>query len=210
MGRGAIRFALPRRSDRFLKSLEINVIDNSGAPVRNVLITTNEDVLITDEAGKIRINTLTSDSVAMYVNPRSLPFGSTPKLGLEQTTLVPSKENFITINLIYTTRVLGTSKVLLDSQIKGLSPKYSNYLVKLTNGEKTLLRNLDSNGGFSASALSTGTWQAELVLKDKNYNIFTVLNPIQSKELVSGELWELSFIFKENSGKIKIQRGIGR
>ena len=210
MGRGAIRFALPRRSDRFLKSLEINVIDNSGAPVPNVLITTNEDVLITDEAGKIRINTLTSDSVAMFVNPRSLPFGSTPKLGLEQTTLVPSKENFITINLIYTTRVLGTSKVLLDSQIKGLSPKYSNYLVKLTNGEKTLLRNLDSNGGFSASALSTGTWQAELVLKDKNYNIFTVLNPIQSKELESGELWELSFIFKENSGKIKIQRGIGR
>jgi len=210
MGRGAIRFALPRRADRFLKSLEIIVIDDNAQPVPNVLVTTNEDVLITDENGKIRINTLTNDSVAMFVNPRSLPFGSTPMKGLQQTTLVPSKENFVTINLIYTTRILGSAKVIVDSDIKGLSPKFSNYVVKLTNGEETVLRNLDENGGFSASALSTGTWKAELVLKDSNYNVFTVLNPVHTKELNSGDLWELSFIFKENSGKIKIQRGIGR
>ena len=208
--RGSFGLALPRRSDRRLKTLEISVVDNNNNPVSNVLFSIEGIDLITNKEGSLRIETLVSDSIAFSINPRSLPFGSVPVKGLRQSLLIPSKVNTVTVNLDYTTRVKGTAQILRTSGLNTVTPRYTSYVVKITNGEKTVMRNLNPDGSFEAGGLSPGEWKISLILKDEKYNTFEVLNAVQTKLLESGELWDVSFIFKENSGKVKFQRGIGK
>jgi len=208
LGRGTLRLALPRRSDRFLKTLEINVVDHENKAVPNVLITIDDDVLITDENGYISIKTLTHDSVALFVQPRTLPFGSMPIKGLQQRLLTPSKTNHVTIQLTYVNNIIGKSIIQPGDVPIPVKPRFYNFTVKLSNGAETVLRPIADDGSFSASGLANGTWKAEVISKDPNYKAFTVINPISSKELENGDLWKLSIIFKETKGKINIQRGI--
>lgn len=208
--RGSLELAVPRRSDRKLKTLELTIVDDLGAPVSNALVTINKNNLISNKEGKIRVETLIQDSVDVTFDTRSLPFGSKPKNNLQQTIALPTKTTTTPIELTYTTRIRGSAEIRRNSDFGNLVPRYSSYVVRLTQGEKTILRNLKPNGTFEAASLESGTWQVELILKDKDYKIFTVPNSVQTKELAAGELWNISFIFQENGQKVKFQRGIGK
>jgi len=207
---GSFDLYVPRKTDLALKNLAGEVIDITGKPVPNIVLNVAGQSVITDKHGKFIIHTVNTDSVAVLIDRKSLPFGAQPTNGFNQTVYTFDKHAHITINLFKTARILGKVHVKRNSTLQTLRPDFSKFVVIISNGDERIIRNLKTDGSLSVSGLRPGEWQARLKLKDPTYKAFKIKKSEDSRQLENGEEWNLWLEIEENSQGVKVQRGIGR
>ena len=207
---GSFDLYIPRKTDLALKNLAGEVIDINGKPVPNVVLSIAGQSVITDKYGRFVVHTINTDSVVVFIDRKSLPFGAQPANGFNQTVYTFDKHSHITINLFKTSRILGKVRVQRISTLQTLRPDFSKFVVIISNGDERIVRNLKADGSLSISGLRPGEWQARLKLKDPTYKAFKIKKSEDRRQLENGEEWNLWLEIEENSQGVKVQRGIGR
>ena len=207
---GSFDLYIPRKTDLALKDLSGEVIDVDGKPVPNIVLNVAEQSVITDKRGKFTLHTVNTDSVAILIDRKSLPFGAQPTNGFNQKVYTFDKHSHITINLFKTARILGKVDVERNSTLQTLRPDFSKFIIIVSNGDERIVRNLKADGSLSVSGLRPGEWKARIKLKDPTYKAFKIKKAEDSRLLENGEEWNLWLEIEENTQGVKVQRGIGR
>lgn len=156
------------------------------------------------------VHTINTDSVAVIIDRKSLPFGAQPTNGFNQKVYTFDKHSHLTINLFKTARILGKVQVKRNSTLQTLRPDFSKFIVIISNGDERIVRNLKADGSLSISGLRPGEWKARIKLKDPTYKAFKIKKAEDSRLLENGEEWNLWLEIEENTQGVKVQRGIGR
>ncbi len=207
---GSFDLYIPRKTDLALKNLSGEVLDINGNSVPNIVLNVAGQSVITDKHGKFMVHTINTDSVAVIIDRKSLPFGAQPTNGFNQKVYTFDKHSHLTINLFKTARILGKVQVKRNSTLQTLRPDFSKFIVIISNGDERIVRNLKADGSLSISGLRPGEWKARIKLKDPTYKAFKIKKAEDSRLLENGEEWNLWLEIEENTQGVKVQRGIGR
>ncbi len=204
-------FSIARRDTVSFKQLNGIVIDDSGNPIANVVMTIGNHLIITDEFGEFFVHDIIKNKVRIEIEKSSLPFGVKSYEGNSIDILLLKEKNDIQIKTFRSAALKGASKIERSGLFRGALPIYQNYYAVLTSIDDPKNKHytqLDNDGTFKLEGIDPGTWSLKITCAAKSNAGWQLEQDSFELEIKPGDIIQQELIFSDKAPNLKIQKGL--
>ncbi|MAZ95901.1 MAG: hypothetical protein CMP53_00070 [Flavobacteriales bacterium] len=204
-------FAIARRDTLNFKQLDGIILDDSGNPISNVVMTINNHLIITDDQGEFYVHDIVENKVIIEIEKSTLPFGVNTYEGNSIEVLLLKEKNKIRIKTYKSAEIVGSSNIERTGLFRGALPIYANYyavLTSLEDAEERHYTQLDDSGNFKLSGIDPGKWNLSVTCAAKSNGGWLLKQNNFELEIKSGNIIKQELLFSDKAPNLKIQKGL--